>query len=149
MDSFRGMLVHPSYWPKDCPDLRGKKIAVIGTGSTGIQLSQELALIASEFVLFQRTPNMALPMKNLKYDRKDKPTPGQKLQAVFDGRKQSFGGFDADFNFLDRATFEDSDERRRKTYQELWDKGDFSFWLATYKDMLFDDRANTEAYNFW
>lgn len=63
IDKFRGTFVHPSYWPKEQPDLSDKKVAVIGTGSTGIQLAQEMSKRAKEFVLFQRTPNLTLPMK--------------------------------------------------------------------------------------
>jgi hypothetical protein len=148
LGSFQGTWIHPSYWPKEEPDLRGKKIAVIGTGSTGIQLVQELAPLASEFVLFQRTPNLALPMKQVQYDTHDSQAiPRDQYSELFKGRSQSYGGFD--FSFLNKNTFDDSEEDRQRTYEELWSHGDFHYWLATYQDMLFDDRANTEAYEFW
>jgi cation diffusion facilitator CzcD-associated flavoprotein CzcO len=148
IDTFQGTWIHPSYWPKEEPDLRGKKIAVIGTGSTGIQLAQELAPLASEFVLFQRTPNLALPMKQVQYDTHDaQAVPREQYPELFKGRSQSYGGFD--FNFLNKNTFDDSEEDRRRTYEDLWSHGDFHYWLATYQDMLSDDRANTEAYEFW
>jgi cation diffusion facilitator CzcD-associated flavoprotein CzcO len=148
IDSFRGTWIHSSYWPKEEPDLRDKKIAVIGTGSTGIQLVQDLAPLASEFVLFQRTPNLALPMKQVQYDAHDaQAVSREQYQELFKGRSQSCGGFD--FNFLNKNTFDDSEEDRRRTYEDLWSHGDFHYWLATYQDMLFDDRANTEAYEFW
>ena len=148
IDTFQGTWIHPSYWPKDEPDLRGKKIAVIGTGSTGVQLTQALAPIAGEFVLFQRTPNTALPMKQVEFDGHSvQATPREEYAELFQGRGKSFGGFD--FNFMDKNTFDDSEEDRKKTYEDLWGHGDFHYWLATYQDMLFDDRANTEAYNFW
>lgn len=148
IDSFEGTWIHPSYWPKVELDLRGKKIAVIGTGSTGIQLTQDLAPLAAEFVLFQRTPNTCLPMRQENYSGKEHgPVPRDSYAAFFAGRVESYGGFD--FNFLNKSTFQDSEEERLKVYQELWEHGDFHFWLATYQDMLFDDKANTEAYNFW
>lgn len=65
----------------------------------------------------------------------------------FDKRNRTFGGFD--FNFLTRGTFDDTPEKRKETYEELWSKGDFHFWLATYHDMMFDEKANKEAYDFW
>ncbi|CAK1358042.1 unnamed protein product [Cercospora beticola] len=148
IESFQGTWIHPSYWPKEELDLHGKKIAVIGTGSTGIQLTQDLLPLADEFVLFQRTPNTCLPMKQEHYSGKEQgPVPRHSYAAFFAGRTQSYGGFD--FNFLNRGTFQDSEEERLKVYQDLWYHGDFHFWLATYRDMLFDDEANTEAYNFW
>ncbi|OAP62315.1 hypothetical protein AYL99_04518 [Fonsecaea erecta] len=147
IDKFRGTFVHPSYWPKEEPDLKGKKIAVIGTGSTGVQLSQELSKVAKDFVLFQRTPNLALPMKQVEYSGDEQTIPPQKYRDVFAGRSTTFSGFT--FDFLPRGTFDDTPEQRRQTYEELWAKGDFSFWLATYHDMLFTEEANKEAYDFW
>lgn len=148
IDDFQGTWVHPSFWPKEEPDLRGKKIAVIGTGATGVQLTQDLAPRASEFVLFQRTPNLALPMKQVDLTEPGTdPVARSEYETFFKGRKDSFGGFD--YNFMSKSTFQDSAEDRLKVYEELWNHGDFHFWLATYWDMLFDDGANTEAYNFW
>ncbi|KAL4802049.1 FAD/NAD(P)-binding domain-containing protein [Aspergillus unguis] len=147
MEKFKGTWVHPSYWPKDEPDLRGKKVAVIGTGSTGVQLAQELSQVAGEFVLFQRTPNMALPMKQVNYEGEEQALPKQKYADLFAGRRDSFGGFS--FNFLPKSTFSDDPAKRREVYEELWEHGDFHYWLATYQDMLFDEQANKEAYDFW
>jgi cation diffusion facilitator CzcD-associated flavoprotein CzcO len=145
---FKGTLLHPSHWPVEGLDLKHKKIAIIGTGSTGVQLFQGLASNAEHIVLFQRTPNLALPMKQVEYANeppalqlKDKTTEFFKL------RRSSYGGFD--YNFAALKTFEHTPEQRRDFYEELWEHGDFHFWLATYNDMLFDDEANTEAYNFW
>lgn len=147
IDEFRGTWIHPSYWPKEEPDLKGKKIAVIGTGSTGIQLAQELSQVAGEFVLFQRTPNLALPMKQVEFAADEQNFAKENYSELFAQRSQSYGGFS--FNFNPRATFDDSPEQRYATYQQLWDEGDFHFWLATYHDMLFSWDANKEAYNFW
>lgn len=146
-DQFKGVFVHPSDWPKEEPDLSGKKVAVIGTGSTGIQLAQEISKRAGEFVLFQRTPNTALPMKQIDFSSERQSIPLQKYPEFFNDRSANFGGFV--FDFLPRKTFDDSEDQREKTYQDLWDQGDFHFWLATYRDMLFDPKANKEAYDFW
>jgi cation diffusion facilitator CzcD-associated flavoprotein CzcO len=128
--------------------LKGKRIAVIGTGSTGVQLTQDLAPLASEFTLFQRTPNLALPMKQMEFVGTNNQTmPRDKYANLYAERKQSYGGFD--YNFMPVGTFEHDEKERMKTYQDLWEHGDFHFWLATYHDMLFEDGANTEAYNFW
>ena len=146
-DKFKGVFVHPSYWPKEELDLSGKRVAVIGTGATGIQLSQELAKRVGEFVLFQRTPNTALPMKQIEFAGDEQTIPHQSYPEFFIQRTAGFGGFD--FNFLPRKTFDDSPEERQKTYEALWAQGDFHFWLATYHDMLFDPEANKAAYDFW
>ncbi|KAJ5640052.1 uncharacterized protein N7484_007914 [Penicillium longicatenatum] len=147
IERFRGTWVHPSYWPKEEPDLRGKKVAVIGTGSTGVQLAQELSKVAGHFVLFQRTPNLALPMGQINFKVGEQAIPREDYPDLFNGRRNSYGGFN--FNFTPRSTFDDSPEKRKETYEELWKHGDFHFWLASYQDMLFTKEANKEAYQFW
>lgn len=147
IDKFRGTWIHPSYWPKNEPDLRSQKVAVIGTGSTGVQLAQELSQVAKEFVLFQRTPNLALPMKQADYKDGEQDIPKQRYAGLFAGRRESFGGFS--FNFIPRNTFDDPLEKRMSTYEDLWQHGDFHFWLATYQDMLSSEAANKAAYDFW
>lgn len=122
-------------------------MAVIGTGSTGIQVAQELSKVASQLTVFQRTPNMSLPMKQVDYKFPEQAIPKPEYPDLFTHRKDSFSGFS--FNFLPRSTFDDTPEQRLKTYEELWAEGDFKFWLATYYDMLFTKEANREAYNFW
>ncbi|KAK6429815.1 hypothetical protein LTR95_014038, partial [Oleoguttula sp. CCFEE 5521] len=148
VDSFKGDWLHPSYWPKgDDVAIAGKRVAVIGTGSTGVQLVQTLAPLASEFVLFQRTPNLAFPMGQRDYNESSRTMVQQRQEAVYAGRLSSFSGFD--FNFMPVATYEYTANERARTYEELWKGGDFSFWMGGYHDMLFSDKANTDAYNFW
>ena len=147
VESFKGTFVHPSYWPHDEPGLKGKKIAVIGAGSTGVQLATDLAAVAGHLTHFQRTPNTALPMRQADYVNGEQEIPRPDYQSLFDHRKDSFSGFS--FNFAPKSTWDDSPEDRQAFYQSLWDKGDFQFWLATYYDMLFTPEANKEAYNFW
>ncbi|KNG48071.1 cyclopentanone 1,2-monooxygenase [Stemphylium lycopersici] len=147
IDSFKGTFLHPSYWPHEEPDIKGKKVAVVGTGSTGIQIAQELSKVASQLTVFQRTPNLSMPMGQVDYEPPEQAIPKEKYPDLYNGRTESFAGFD--FNFLPRSTFDDDEEKRKQTYEELWNVGNFSFWLATYYDMLFTKEANKEAYNFW
>jgi cation diffusion facilitator CzcD-associated flavoprotein CzcO len=105
IEKFRGTFIHPSYWPKVEPDLSDKKVAVIGTGSTGIQLAQEMSKKAKEFVLFQRTPNLTLPMKQVEYRGDEQALSQTEFPAFFQKKLRTFGGFD--FNFLNRGTFDD------------------------------------------
>lgn len=147
IESFKGIFLHPSYWPHENLDLEGKRVAVIGTGSTGVQIAQALAPVAGELVVFQRTPNTALPMGQVNYSNGDQAHPKEAYPDLYHARKKSFGGFD--FNFLGRGTFQDPPEARKVQYEQLWKEGDFKFWLATYQDMLFEKKANDEAYAFW
>jgi cation diffusion facilitator CzcD-associated flavoprotein CzcO len=142
-----GKFLHPSWWPHEEPDLTGKRVAIIGIGSTGVQLAQEASKVASHLTVFQRTPNMSLPMKQDNYDAPKQAGPKSEYPDLYAGRTDSFSGFN--FNFLSRSTFDDTPEQRQKTYEDLWSRGDFGFWLATYYDMLFSAEANASAYNFW
>ena len=142
-----GTIIHPSYWPHEEPNLSGKKIAIIGTGATATQLIQDLSKTASQLTVFQRTPNTALPMRQVVYNATSQHPTAAQMTDSFAARTSSFAGFD--YNFLPRSTFGDTPEERLKTYEDLWSQGGFAFWLATYDDMLFDNEANREAYVFW
>src|SRR6202008_1823033 len=63
-EDFHGAVVHTSQWPADGVDLAGKRVAVIGTGSTGIQVIQTIAEQVAELTVFQRTANFACPLGN-------------------------------------------------------------------------------------
>lgn len=146
-DEFKGTIIHPSYWPHDGIDVKGKKVAVIGTGSTGVQIATELAPVASQLTVFQRSINTSLPMAQASFRDGKQNHPREDYPQLFQGRFECFTGFD--FHFMGRKTFDDDAETRRQVYEDLWAHGDFHYWLATYHDLLFDEGANREAYNFW
>lgn len=148
VNSFKGALVHSSHWPEEEPNLEGKRVAIIGTGATGVQLAQEISQVAKELVIFQRTPNLALPMGQIDYQGTEQSIPQDEYAELFAARDTSWGGIPT-LAFLPTATFDHTPEQRKETYEQLWKEGDFSFWLGTYYDMLFSPNANTEAYNFW
>ena len=127
--------------------MKGKRVAVVGTGSTGIQIAQEAAKEASHVTVFQRTPNLCLPMRQRKLTREEQEDAKKKYRELYEYRMTTFAGFS--FDFAEKNTFDDSPEEREKFFQHLWDEGGFNFWLATYKDMLFDKKGNEEAYAFW
>lgn len=86
-------------------------------------------------------------MKQVEYHPPDQALPRNQYPDLFTHRKDSFSGFS--FNFIPRSTFADTPGKREEVYESLWAQGDFQFWLATYVDMLFDVKANEEAYAFW
>ena len=145
IDTFKGVMHHSSFWPDKGVDVKGKRVAVVGTGSTGVQITQETAKEAASVTVFQRTPNLALPMAQRaltkeQQEKKDYP-------EFFSERMKTFAGFP--YDFLKRNTLDDTPEQREAFYEKLWQAGGFGFWLATYHDMLYSDAANREAYNFW
>src|SRR4029077_15929131 len=68
LDDFAGERHHTALWPQQGLDMTGKRVGVIGTGASGVQVAQEAAGTAAHLTVFQRTPNMALPMRQKKLD---------------------------------------------------------------------------------
>lgn len=145
---FKGTLLHPSFWPNEGLDLERKRIAVIGTGATAVQIIQSMTSLASQLTVFQRTPNTALPMKQEIYSPPHTTNyPKPQLQALLDKRTSSFAGLD--YNFYPKKTFADTPEERERLYDTLWDDGSLKLWLGSHFDMLADSAANDYAYNYW
>ncbi|KAF2115761.1 hypothetical protein BDV96DRAFT_55684 [Lophiotrema nucula] len=147
MDKFKGEIHHSSFWPDAGVDVKGKRVAVVGTGSTGVQIAQETAKTAGSVTVFQRTPNLALPMQQKPISEDEQIKRKSDYPEIYKNRMTTFAGFQ--YDFLQRNTFDDSPEEREAFYEELFKNGGFEFWLANYKDLLFDKDANREAYNFW
>ncbi|MGE0300036.1 flavin-containing monooxygenase [Pseudonocardia sp.] len=147
LDSFRGPCHHTGLWPQEGVDLAGRRVAVIGTGASGVQVIQEAAGEAAEVVVFQRTPNLAMPMGQRTLTAADWVEIKEGLPARFASRAETFAGFD--FDFMPINAVDVSDEERTAGYEKLWAAGGFRFWLAVYQDTLFDQRSNDYAYAFW
>jgi cation diffusion facilitator CzcD-associated flavoprotein CzcO len=149
MGDFRGDIYHTALWPQHGVNLKNKRVALIGTGASGVQVAQEIGPVVQYLTIFQRTPNFALPMRQTKLDpeeEKKKKAEGE-YQAKFDMLPTTFAGFS--YDFLKKATFDHNAEEREAVYRDLWEKGGFRFWLNTYNDMLYSEAANDEAYAFW
>ena len=146
-ETFKGVTHHSSFWPEEAIDIKDMKVAVIGTGSTGIQLSQEFAKTAKDLTVFQRTPNLCLPMQQGKLTSKQQEDRKRTYEDFFRHRKTTFAGFP--FDYIQRNTADDTPEDRERVFEDLWEDGGFRFWLATYKDLLFDEEANRYHYDFW
>lgn len=147
IDTFKGQIIHSSFWPHDGVDIKGKRVAVVGTGSTGIQLAQETSKEADSVTVFQRTPNLCLPMQQRKLTREEQDKAKAEYPEIYRYRLTTFAGFP--FDYVKRKTLDDTPEQREAFYEDLWQKGGFHYWLATYDDMLKETPANDEAYKFW
>jgi cation diffusion facilitator CzcD-associated flavoprotein CzcO len=147
IDKFKGEIHHSSFWPDAGVDIKGKRVAVIGTGSTGVQLAQETAKTAGSVTVFQRTPNLALPMQQKPLTREEQQNRKSKYPEIYKQRMTTFAGFQ--YDFVQKNTFDDTPEEREAFYEKMYDNGGFEFWLANYKDLLFDKEANRQAYDFW
>ena len=132
MSDFQGEIYHTGNYPAWGVKLKGKRVAVIGTGATGIQTIQEVAPIAKQLTVYQRTPNLCLPMDQAPLDPEEeerRKNNGDYAKA-FNDSYATFAGFT--YSFVDRKTFDDNDQQRKEFYDSLWQKRGFAFWLGNY-----------------
>lgn len=146
LSSYKGEIHHTAVWPQSGVNLKNRRVAVIGTGASGVQVIQEVAKEASHLTVFQRTPNTALHMDN---PAPDNEAMRSGYQSTKEAMKKTFAGFDYEFVKVDKHPQELPKEERLKLYESLYWTGGLHFWLGTYMDILFDEDLNEEAYQFW
>lgn len=122
---------------------------MIGTGSSGIQVIQELGPQVSHLTVFQRTPNLCLPMNQAPLDSASqlKKFLSGELNTSLDKRVETNNGYNV--ATINKNTMEDTPEARRSFFEKLWELGGFHFWVAGYQDLLYNKEANRVAYDFW
>lgn len=148
LDTFEGECHHTSRWPQSGVELKGKRVGVIGTGASGVQMVQESGPIASHLTVFQRTANLAMPLGQHKIDQKVQAKMKKELQPlILRRRPQTFAGFH--FDIIYKSLFDITPEERLITFEDQWSKGGFFFWLGAFEDVTRDQPANDVAYAFW
>lgn len=122
---------------------------MIGTGATGVQVVQELGPRASHLTVFQRTPNLSLPMFQAPLDRalQREQFENGETNAYLDKRLETPNGFP--YEAERKVTMDDTPEQRKAYFEKVWAQGGFHFWVAGYSDMFFNKEANRAAYDFW
>ncbi|WP_029433071.1 NAD(P)/FAD-dependent oxidoreductase [Blastococcus sp. URHD0036] len=145
LDSFAGRALHTSQWPDEGVDLTGKRVAVIGTGSSGIQAVPEIARSAAHVTVFQRTANFSLPAQNrpLSDDELARAKAGypDRRAATFTTRAGHV------IPTTGKRILEVSPEERRAELEKAWEFGGNEF-LATFIDTSKDLEANALLADF-
>lgn len=148
MDKFKGRMHHTAQWPKEGLDLKGKRVAVIGTGSSGVQVIQEIGPIVGQLTVFQRTPNIAIPICQCKLDKKQEELKKPYLPQMWeDTLRFSNAGFQ--YRFDRRSALQVTPEERELFFENLFSRGGFNFWVGTFYDVWTDPRADALQYDFW
>ncbi len=148
LETFAGPCHHTARWPQHGVDLAGKRVGVIGTGASGVQVIQEAGRVASHTTVFQRTPMLALPMRQRRLDAAEQAKMKQEYPAIFDQRNHGPTSF-YDLVPDPRSAMEVSEEERLAVFEDAWQKGGFHFWAGTFADVLYNEASNREAYRFW
>ena len=144
-DTFSGDMYHTGRWPHEGVDFTGRKVAVIGTGSSGIQSIPLIAQQAAHVTVFQRTPNYAVPASNRPLEPRELKDVKSRYKEI---RAQAKKGIPAlPVKPAGPSALAVSDEEREETYEYWWQNSGLSF-QGTFADVLFNRDANQTAANF-
>ena len=145
-EGFRGASYHTGRWPAGPVDFAGKRVAVIGTGSSGVQIIPAIAGEVASLTVYQRSPNWCTPLNNAPITPDEQARLRKDFDAICDTLHTSPSGFLHSAN--DRATFDDSEEERQAFYEKMWSSPGFSKLTSNYSDLMFDLDANREWCEF-
>jgi cation diffusion facilitator CzcD-associated flavoprotein CzcO len=142
MDKFRGRSFHTFYWPHETVEMTGKKVAVIGTGATGIQVIAEIADKVGDLTVFQRRPNWSAPLNNGPISEAEMADIRSHYDAIFKTCGRTPGGFEHEPDR--RGFYEVSREERLALWDKLYDSSGFAIWLRNFREIFTDEKANAE-----
>jgi cation diffusion facilitator CzcD-associated flavoprotein CzcO/acetyl esterase/lipase len=138
-DRFKGEVYFTSRWPHDGVDFTGKRVGVIGTGSSAIQSIPVMAKQAKQLTVFQRTPNFSIPANN-------GPVPHHKLAAATNRAEYReslrWTGSGVVAELTEVSALAVSDEDRLARYEKAWEVGGIIEFLSTYSDHLLNEKSN-------
>jgi cation diffusion facilitator CzcD-associated flavoprotein CzcO len=145
-DTFTGQSFHTAKWPHEPVDFKGKRVAVIGTGATGVQTIQTIAKEVGRLTVFQRTPNWCAPLHNAKIDAETQKRIKAGYPEIFKRCQETFACFLHTPN--PRGAFEVSDAEREAFYEKLYAERGFGIWQGNFRDILIDRKANATISDF-
>src|SRR5947208_1984137 len=146
IDRFKGNVYHTGHWPHEPVDFTGQRVAVIGTGSSGIQSVPVIAEQASQLTVFQRTPNFSIPARNAALTAEER----EGFRAEYPeirrfAREEARNGIYTEMP--DRGALDDGDNERRSKYEARWAHGGLTF-MSVYNNLALDKAANDTAADF-
>ncbi|MEZ5234530.1 MAG: hypothetical protein R2749_17755 [Acidimicrobiales bacterium] len=146
-ERYRGEAYHTGQWPKEPVEFAGKKVAVIGTGASAVQLIPEIAKEVAELVVYQRTPNWNSPLNNGKITDEEQAEIRATYEQIYESCMSSFAGFV--HRASPKRTFDDPKDERWALYECFWlhQKG-FAKLISNYRDLMTNREANAEFSEF-
>jgi len=145
LETFAGEWYHTGQWPQQPVDFRGKRVAVIGTGSSGIQAIPLIAKDAEHLYVFQRTPNYSIPAHNGPLSKVAEAAVKRDYETYRRSGRESPFGLRTRLN--DRSAMDTPPAERERLYQEYWDYGGLGF-LGSFSDLIFNLESNKTAGEF-
>ena len=146
MDSFKGDSFHSYHWPHGQLDVTGKKVAVIGTGASGIQIIADIADKVGDMTVFQRRPNWSVPLNNRRISAEEMADIRARYDDIFETCRASNGAFD---HLPDPRAYEEaSPEERRALWDALYDAPGFALLLANFRETFLEEEANRDLSDY-
>ena len=146
IETFKGQSCHTARWPKQPVEFEGKRVAVIGTGATGVQTIQEVAKTAGQLTVFQRTPNWCAPLHNGRIGEDEMRDIRAGYPEMFARCRETFACF---LHTPDpRATHEVTPEEREAFFEKLYGERGFGIWQGNFRDILVSREANALISDF-
>jgi len=147
LDQFGGDVFHTGQWPHDPVDFNGKRVGVIGTGSSGIQAIPVIAQQAEQVVVFQRTPSYSVPAHNAPLD----PEEQRRVKSDYGGLRAAnrlmMTGFGSRMPAPQLSALAVDEQERAQEFEARWQRGGL-FFLAAFADLPLDAKANETAAEF-
>jgi cation diffusion facilitator CzcD-associated flavoprotein CzcO len=140
IDRFAGTFIHTARWPHEPVDFRGKRVGIIGTGSTGVQIIPIVAKECAHLSVFQRTPNFCCPLRNSPIDAAQMERIKASYDQIFATCRANIAGFVHDW--VPRNTLDVSPEEREATYERIWAAPGFAKWYGNFRDLMINREAN-------
>ncbi|KAK7464834.1 hypothetical protein VKT23_006040 [Stygiomarasmius scandens] len=148
LETFKGICHHTAEWPQEGIDMKGKRVGVIGTGASGVQVIQEVGKEVAQLSVFQRTPNIALPMVQKKLTKEEQLERKQEIySAIYRRLRQTHLAFH--YPLHPKKLFDATPEERLLHWEDTWTRGGFTYLVSNYADFGIDEKANAEVYAFW
>ncbi len=146
IDSFRGEAYHTGLWPKHAVTFEGKRVAVIGTGATGVQTITEVAKTARHLTVFQRRPNWCKPLHNGKITPEEQAEIKASYPAIFKQCEESFACFL--HNIYPHDTFDLTPAEREAFLEKQYQTRGFALWMGNFRDLMTSREANAVVSDF-
>jgi len=146
IDDFAGRCHHTGHWPADGVKLAGKRVGVIGTGATGVQVIQTIAEQVDQLTVFQRTPTYCIPQRNHRLTDDERRKIRHGWAEILAACRESYGGFIHTFD--PRSGLAVSAEEREAKFEALWQQPGFAFWFGNFADLMMNGEVNDHASEF-
>ncbi|KAK5237889.1 hypothetical protein LTR47_000982 [Exophiala xenobiotica] len=145
-DRYQGQIHHTGAWPESL-EVKGKRVGIVGTGATAVQVTQCLAKEDAHLTVLMRRPSYCIPMGQRDIGQLEQSSWKAYYKVLFKEGRESATGFPA--KTLPQSAMDVSDEDRERHLEEIWARGGFNFQVANYHDIVRNEDSNRKVYDFW